>query len=466
MAVGGALAGVGGAEMQQCRPLDFAWAKRRWTDPLTGTDVVRLSPDERLHFRNPYFRIPMFTRDGEYGVLWGYPEPRTDESGIWSINLRTGETRIYSYGGPGAGGRRVGGLSSYATSYHSHMLHVLVRTEQGVEIEQIDLDSGSRRAIVPSRPMPSIYDATASTGDRFVYTPLSHKSRPEGMGTSEYVAWMGVEPGPNEMYRIDLQSGAVGVVFETDRFWIGHPNPNPVRADLLMCCQEGFNWTEKHPKPTDFSRVRLYHLDSGEFTLFPEVERSRPAHEIWSANGERIWTHGWPPGHHCISKTDVASGKTTTYMMKNPNGRTAHVHPAPNERFVVGDGTDFGKNNQAEIEELVRSGKVDDPWAWEGYGSDSPGEVIWKYELPKESFFGERAEWTAEGIARAIDQNPKKSAKAVPLCQFRSMARVLRKPMRNESNAHVTPDSRWAVFQSASEDGLYEVWVARVPGEQ
>lgn len=442
-----------------CLPLDFAWAKRRWTDPLTGTEVVCLSPPERLHFRNPYFRIPMFTRDGRYAVLWAYPEPRSSESSLWSIDLRSGETREYRYGS----GRRVSGLLSWATSYASHLMHVLVQTERGLEVERVDLDTGSRRSISLSKPLPFSYDATASAGDRFLYTPISHKVVPEGIGTSEEIAMRGSEPGLNEMYRIDLETGQVELVFATDRWWIGHPNPNPRDPDLLMCCQEGFIWTERYPRPADFDRVRLYHLDSKAFTSFPGLQLRGPAHEIWSADGQRIWTHGWPSGHHCLSVTDVKMTRTTTYVMKNGAGQTAHIHPAPNERFVVGDGQDFGKNNQAGVEELLRSSKVDDPWAWKGYGSSSPGEVIWKYELPKESFFTDaHCGLLTEELARAIEQNPDRVAKAVPLCQFRSMARILRKAMRNESNAHVTPDSRWVVFQSASEDGLHEVWAARV----
>ena len=36
---------------------------------------------------------------------------------------------------------------------------------------------------------------------------------------------------------------------------------------------------------------------------------------------------------------------------------------------------------------------------------------------------------------------------------------------RLESNAHVTPDNRWAVFLSSSEDDWFEVWAARVPAD-
>jgi len=455
------IAAVGKVASDGCYPLDLEWATRRWTDPLTGTDVVCLSPAEKLHFRNPYFRIPMFTQDGKYVVLWAYPEGRTDESGIWSIDLRSGDTRVYPYGN----GRRVSGLAAWATSYASHLMHVIVQTDSGLEVERVDLDEGSRRTVSLSMLLGSIYYAAASVGDRFVYSPVSHRAVPDGTGRREGLAMRGSEPGLNEMYRIDLDTGEVSLVFGTDRWWIGHPNPNPRDPDLLMCCQEGFMWTDRYPRPADFERVRLYHLDTNEFTVFPGLQLRSPAHEIWSADGERIWTHGWPSGHHCVSKTEVKTRQTTTYVMPNPMGRTAHVHPAPNDTFVIGDGHDFGKNNQAEIEGLVREGKVDDPWAWGGYGSDSPGEVIWRYDLPQQTFFAdEHCSMSSEELARLIAENQEQSAKAVPLCQFRSMARVLKKPMRNESNAHVTPDSRWAVFQSASDDGLYEVWAARVTG--
>jgi len=455
-------ASVGRApESEAARPLDLGWAKRRWSDPLTGTEVVCLSPEEELHFRNPYFRIPMFTRDGKYAVLWAYPEPATGESGLWCIDLRSGQTRVYHYGRE----RRIASLSSWATSYGSHLMHVLVRTERGVEIEQVDLDFGDRRTITPATPLSSVYDATASAGDEFIYTPISHREVPPGVGLSEWVALLGSDPGLNEMYRVDLETGAVELLFDTERWWLGHPNPNPRRRDILMFCQEGFIWTERHPRPPDFERVRLYDLQRKEFVTFPGLQWRSPAHEIWSADGERIWTHGWPAGHHCVSVTEVRARRTTTYVHANWAGRTAHIHPAPNERFVVGDGQPFGLNNQADIEEVVKAGDVDDPWAFGGYGSASPGEVIWKYELPAESFFrDEHCHLSYDELARLIEENPGGAARAVPLCQYRSRVRLLRSAAREESNAHVTPDSRWAVFQSASEEGLYEVWAARVPG--
>ena len=45
----------------------------------------------------------------------------------------------------------------------------------------------------------------------------------------------------------------------------------------------------------------------------------------------------------------------------------------------------------------------------------------------------------------------------------RSLVRTLQCGYRLESNAHVTPDSRWVIFQSSSQDDLFEVWAARIP---
>jgi hypothetical protein len=88
---------------------------------------------------------------------------------------------------------------------------------------------------------------------------------------------------------------------------------------------------------------------------------------------------------------------------------------APNEQFLVGD----GKNHE---------------------------EIVWKYELP--------AEIRRDSFAAVT-----------PVARFRAMTRTLFAPgYRLETNAHVTPDSRWVVFQSSSEDDWFEVWAARVRG--
>ena len=56
--------------------LTFEWAERSWQDPLTGTQVVCLSPDRKMHFRNNYFYNNLMTFDGRYAVFMGFEDIR------------------------------------------------------------------------------------------------------------------------------------------------------------------------------------------------------------------------------------------------------------------------------------------------------------------------------------------------------------------------------------------------------
>ena len=56
--------------------LSFEWAQKCWQDPFTGTQVVRLSPDRKMHFRNNYFYNNLMTFDGRYAVFMGCEDLR------------------------------------------------------------------------------------------------------------------------------------------------------------------------------------------------------------------------------------------------------------------------------------------------------------------------------------------------------------------------------------------------------
>ena len=437
--------------------LDFAWATERWRDELTGTEVVRLSGDESVHYRNPYFRVPMFTADGQYAVLAAYDgEPGDMAAGgitLCSIDLRTGRTRRYPLPDMKPG------LSAWAVGYRSHKLHAIVRGRDGCEIEQIDLDTGSARRVVPCPPMEVIHDAAVSADDRHAYTQR-FRAKPDGMGSTEYVAMMGAEPGPNEILRIDLDTGEVETLLAGERVWLGHPNPNPARDDLFMYCQEGFIWTDRYPRPPDFQRVRLLDVTRREAVQFAGLEWAG-THESWSADGRRIYGHNWWQGHHCITVTDPAKRTVNVHAVEGHGHSSIHVRPAPDESFVVGDGLNFGGNNRHEAPADAQSGDGDNPWSWDGIDNESPGEVIWRYELPARSAIMNLAALSdGAALEAALAADPEGLAKATPICRFRGMVKLLRQPVRVESNAHVTPDSRWVVFQSAGQDGRYEVWAA------
>jgi hypothetical protein len=141
-----------------------------------------------------------------------------------------------------------------------------------------------------------------------------------------------------------------------------------------------------------------------------------------------------------------------------------HVHRAPNEKFLVGDGHNFGSNNRHEAPADAHRGAGDIPWSFDGIGSDSPGETIWKYVLPEETFITGAGDFeNEEDLAAAVAAHPEMCVQVSPVCRFRSRMKMVDVPIRLESNAQVTPDSDWVVFQSCSESGFYEVWAARVP---
>jgi hypothetical protein len=449
--------------------LDFSWATKRWEDPVRGAEVVRLSPESSLHFRNNYFHFNMFTSDGRYAVMVSQKEPEKAPGTLWRVDLHSGQTTDL-------GTYNHDSIGWWAVSPQSHMLNAMEIVDGVVEIVQIDLDTTERRRIRPSVPLFRMLGVSFSADDRHVYTPFAteEKSAIENMGKMEYIAKMGAEPGHNIMYRIDLQTGQTESVFECADWWMGHPNPNPANPDLFMCCQEGFLWSEKYPKPSNYQRVRVYNLRDRRWL---DLSRGHilNGHEIWSDNGKRTYGHGHYHGHHQISIFDVDKGCWRICVMQQGMGESAHVHPAPNEKFVVGDGYNFGKNNQHEAKNLGQKGDGDNPWCYDGVGQDSPGETIWKFELPAESIVTEPSAFggeideirlgttdSVEAVAAAVQAHPERAIKVTPACKFRSRMKMVDYPIRLETNATVTPDSRWVVFQSCNEDAIHEVWAARV----
>jgi len=434
--------------------LEFEWAKKRWSDPVSGTEVVCISPEMQLHFRNTYFRVNMFTRDGAKMALMSQDPDEEEPSAIWCIDLQTGEAeRLLDYGHES--------LSGWAVSPQSRLMHVL--DSESPEVIRVDLDTGKQRRIRPSEPLPAIYCAEPSADDRYIYTYWCYREIPEGMSNHERIAMMGSEPGRNVMYRIDLDDGQAEPVFETDEWWMGHSNPNPVYPHLYMCCQEGFIWTDRYPKPENFQRIRIHDFREPRWLDLREKMKSWGAHEHWSANGLRVYSHSGAFGGHAIFKTDLETEQSTRYLGPPGCGYSIHVAPAADESFVIGDGFNFCKADLGTIEGLGEPGDGDNPWSWDGLRHESPGETIWKYELPEESLWPTDRDFdSTEELQAAIAAHPGQLVKTTPLCRFRSLSKMKLNGMRLESNAHVTPDSRWGVFQSASEDGLFEVWAARV----
>jgi hypothetical protein len=436
--------------------INFHWAREDWIDPETGTDVVCISPDQPLHFRNPYFRSTMFTRDGRWIVLIGEDPEGHDPPSLWCVELHSGASeKVFNFSERAS-------LSHVAFSPQSQLLHAIDHREGHAEIVQIDLSSGEQRRILPAIEQTNMGYAECSADDRYIFSHVSMLEIPEGTSQTEQIAMLGSSSARNLMVRVDLADGSTEVVFETN-WWLGHCNPNPVVPHLFMCSQEGFIWTERYPKPANYQRQHIFDFEQQDWLNLQGSMRSQGTHEHWSANGKRVYSH-MPSGDlHAIYVTDLESETSTRYICPPDLGLSIHVAPAPDDSFIIGDGFNFCKADAKRMQEVGESGSGDNPWSWDGISQDSPGEIIWIYELPDETLWVGDLELSDNGAMReAIAENPDKVVKTRPLCKFRSLVKMKRETMRLESNAHVTPDSQWGVFQSCSEEGLLQVWAARV----
>ena len=433
--------------------MNLDWATTHWQDPGTGTDIVRLSPPEPLHFRNPYFRIRMFTRDGRMAVLQGTdPEGRAPAS-LWCVDLESGACRkVHEHTAIGA----------WAVAPRSHLLHVVERLEAGgVEGLGIDLDSGDVRRITPSKPLEHIPYGETSADERYMFSHAALKQQRRDLPQRDAIADMGANPGRNLMNRVDLEDGRTEVIFECDDWWMGHPNPNPVYPHLFMCCQEGFGWTERFPQPENFQRIRIHDFERGEWLDLQTKMKSGGVHEHWSPGGRRVYSHG-TGRQHIVLVNDVFAQTHTRYVTQLGAGDSSHVCVAPDETFLVGDGRNFCRADVGRLEGVVGHRRGDSPWSWDGADNDAPPETIWKYALPVESICDEELD-SPEDFQRAVAANPDRTMAVTPVCGFRSMARLRLDGGRYQSNTHVTPDGGWAVFDSASQEQLFEVWAARIP---
>jgi len=470
------------------RQLDLDWAEKRWQDPLTGTDVVCLSPNRKMHFRNNYYSLNMMTWDGRYVVFLGHDDIRdgvgVGNRSMWARDMITGEVREL---GPFPEVpeslvpfiRSTNDAGHWAVARYSHRVNAWDMSDPDAwTIIQYDIDTSGQRRIVPSQPIGGRpYFPNFSADERHLYVQQKEKfQRAESMDAEAFRQMIAHEPGPQQMLRIDLETGEVELAHENVRhdgvFNLEHPMPHPVHSNIF------------------FSGARILDFDTGEWLdhlddpAYPRWHGQGHIH--WAQGGKRFYSHQWPsPNVHCISRVDLETGENRWWAGMPHTGFSQHCHISPDESFLVGDGYEFDRNTlppeiRTELQARIDDGRADPVWC-EFYLRDdltNGGEVIWKYELPEESVLDDPKYWRdydhmyeayRHENARLLDadviQNPDKLVRATPVCTFRTM---LRSPQmlgyRLESNAHVTPDSRWAVFQSSSEDNLYEVWAARVPG--
>ena len=429
--------------------LSFDWCTTTWEDPLTGTQVVRLSPEMPLHFRTAYYRTPVFTPDGRTMLMAGHdpdgvsPEwggagsctPNGRTANLFALDLTDGTLRDFGAFTPGAN-------LWYAASPCDRLAHLIVSCGDHEEILRIDLDTGSQWRIVPSVPQCAIWSAECSADARYLYTTTPNPKATYSAYTSHVIS------------RIDLETGQTVPVID-DPWPMKGPSPNPVRPEILMC-----GWSDDAGiTDPDYQHARVRDLSSDCWLDMPWwLPDGNCAHEMWSRDGEAIYFHGGFHGYQTIGRFRLATRRWELFVVPIGAGDSAHVHVAPDQSFMVGDGKNWGWNTEHEAP--VQMG---DGFDFDGVGCHSPGEVIWKFELPQESILiPDHPYHRRDDLLAPVLRHPDKVVRTTPVCRFRSLSRLRNMRMRLESNAQVTPDSRWVTFQSCSEQGLFEIWAARI----
>lgn len=460
--------------------LEFDWAEKRWDDPLTGQEVVCLSPKKNQpHFRLNYFRYNMFTDDGKYAVFVGAEdlvEGLGTKNRIWARDLENGELRDL---GPLPDPPEShlewftvlgGALSMYAVGSHNHCVYVMDPSDpEAWAVLRINIDTGERDRIVPSERCANM-DVNSSADGRHIYYTTPH-----GRYDLE---------GRQELLRLDLESCKVEHLFDNtgeERLWfMDHPNPNPANTNLVMCqCQDP---EVHHYKARPSIRVR--DLAAGKFLdLFHRPPHYMNGHhEHWNCLGNRIYTHDWVwLKMHWINRIDLEKGENAWFPTVPNVGYSHHALAAPDESFIIGEGYEFDyfsmpPDIRMKLYEHLEAGDRLTKWFFHYLSGDytCPGETIYMHELPEETImknddvwhdFNENYTKDMEPFHRLLRDNRELTVEVTPVCKFRTLFRSEKMlGYRLEASAKVTPDSRWAVFQSSSEDNLFEVWAARIPG--
>ena len=459
--------------------LEFEWAEKQWKDPLTGMDVVCLSPKTQPHFRSNYFRYNMFTDDGKYVVFIGADDLYDGvdrRRRVWARDLETGELRdlgaipdipeslIKEFALSG------GAACQYAVGFHDHFVYIIDPSEPDAwALLRINIDTGERDRIVPSEPTATM-DAVTSADGRHVYYSTPH-DRYELEGLQKFV-------------RMDLETGNVAHLFdntEEEKPWfMDHPNPNPAKPNLVMC--------QCHDPEVHYYRARtsikVRDLEAGRFLdLFHHPpQHMNGQHEHWNSQGNRIYRHDWTwLQMHWINRIDLDKEEHTWFPTVPNLGYSHHIFAAPDESFIIGEGYEFDyfslpTDIRHKMYEHLEAGDRSSRWFFRYLSGDHtcPGETIYMHELPEERIMNSEDAWhefnenytkDMEPFHKLLRDNRELTVKVTDVCKFRTLLRSEKHlGYRLESNAHVTPDSRWAVFQSSSEDDFFEVWASRIPG--
>lgn len=316
---------------------------RSYEDPDTGVRVRQLT-NHKAHSHHLYFTNPGWYAGGRK-LLFG--SDRGNRTNLYGIDLASGEIR------------QLTDLEPVAPPFETCFLATCVNPARDEayfwyarNLVALDLDALETRTLwtMPEGFVHSQINCTAD-GEHVcgsIFEDLSHRLNIDyGHGYVGFRETHDARP-LSRVFRVPTAGGQCETVHE-EKYWIGHCNTSPTRANLLSFCHEG-------PWAVVDNRIWGLDLDTGEtWKIRPREAGEHPGHEYWYADGERVGYHGRRPdgnrffGHIRYDNT----GKVEALCA----GDTGHTH-SNDHTLIVGDGGAAGDHVLL--------------WKWTGDGYDGP----------------------------------------------------------------------------------------------
>lgn len=291
---------------------------REHLDPVTGTRVVRLTPEGRSCTRN-YFYQKSFTNDGERLLIGAALDGPLN---LWLLDLRTRTALQLT---EGEGNNVQGATLSPDDRW------VAFSRGRGRYL-RLHLDTLAEETVYAVPDLWSAYGTWAldSTGTRVAAIEMRTGDQVTAASGWERFALQYERRPRQRLLDLDLASGRARTVFEDERF-IGHPMFRPGDPDLMGFCHEG---------PHDLVENRIWVVRPDGTGLRP-VKNQEPGeacmHEFWVPDGSRLVYVSYQAGrqNRSIQAWDPATGLNAELMEMPP---CAHLMSNADGSLLVGDG--------------------------------------------------------------------------------------------------------------------------------
>ncbi len=292
-------------------------------DRMTGLEVTQWT-NYKGHSHHFYFTNPGWY-DGGRKLLFG--SDRANRTNLFGLDLATGEIEQITDLEPVALPRELEFLRACKNPAReeAYFMH-------GLDVTAVDLSTKKLRVLHELDPKWVVSQVNCSADGEFVYfgtwEDQSHKFEVDLLrgyvGFAETWAAMPL----SQIVRVPVDGGPAAVVFE-EKYWIGHTNTSPARAELLTFCHEG-------PWDKVDNRIWGLHASTGKVWKIRETSGAETVgHEYWFADGVRVGYHG-KDGEGRPMLGFINHDGTGRVEASFP-GQTGHIFSF-DESLIVGDG--------------------------------------------------------------------------------------------------------------------------------